>query len=1281
MNSEQNKIINDKDNNNDNSKSTNFLTQLKEKINSIEDNKKDSNDIKNEEKIKDKNDFKTENKEKKSEDDFIMKIEEGMTNNNNTLNNNDSNFSIEKEKKLENKDSNEISNETFKNDIQSNENQQKINVIPNDIDQNTLSIKLKEENKIISKNIIINNQVLNKTENLNNDSEKNNKIDINEKNKTSKEQETNIEEKTKEKHKNINQEKPKEKNIISNNEKEEEKEKQHNLSPSCLNKCIQWILNADIKNKNLNQNINKISNNFKTHYTFFGSSSFFKKLEQSLINSLHNPQNISSSFYRNMAYQGILDSLKIESNKKLDSININSKEQISSLKDLLNLNYPLDNTKTNYSIIDANLCMKENLKNLFLIEFDLGQIKENNNNNQDNKENCDFRKINDDCVEREIDFKLNGFFHGKKMFQKDLTFSVGYRDFIKGIQFQIKQKIQKMKNFQNNLFAKVLNNANIGIEFFVPSLTENSQTNFNAIVNSNIEINKIYLELTIPNNFINNKINITPNIIEGMTEDSYSISTKKTEINSPKKEDNNVSNSVSNHSNINLNYNNNNKMNVPNRNCNFTENLKNILFHSNVSSPSFPNLGINRSIPASPHLNNYQNFIYQQKYSPLITSNMNNNMNFNLVNNNFQPILNQNRFYPTTPNYPLSPVPPQPQQIFCSPQTNTYSPLSASLMMKPIPYTGKIMQPQPYLMNSPFNTSNYSSPYMGQNQNRNTPSFNSLNNRKISESFQNENQINNSSRNAYNSNHQTPLIMRRQEEEYINQFLSPKSVGPSTSFNLANNFNLANINLNMNKINNSGYQLNPMNNINQMKQQMNQMGNFNQMGNVIPMTIRQKIFEKTKNEEVDKINKILNTMNRIRPNNNNNNNMNNINNFNNFSSNNNIRTNIMKSNMIPSMNLNNTNNLNNFNNINAIKNFPSINNIQNMQNNSTLTNIMNVNNNINLNNINNINNINRMNNIINNINTKKNINIEKGEMSENQKIKNIFILENQNKSNLDLFLKTVTPLYKISTNTEYLKLKINKIFESLKLMSILGLKTIYYNDGELLNIWYSLSLSSLLIKVTNKKLINEIFQEIKNKRKIQENLILKQNEEITFTESFFTLNFTTEYLDISFIETKPDYFRKSYNSLIKSLSNSIPFFDKISLEDIDLTKSFFAIYYSSVKIQKPFTPHSFLVYYYFNNEYNQENNKGITIINEKYFRQNIAGILPFKVNNEFFLQKINFSNNLIYNSTTQSYGCYNPDNFPLINITYKVLNEINKYTRGNSYDYEHFFKMKNYNYK
>jgi hypothetical protein len=252
-------------------------------------------------------------------------------------------------------------------------------------------------------------------------------------------------------------------------------------------------------------------------------------------------------------------------------------------------------------------------------------------------------------------------------------------------------------------------------------------------------------------------------------------------------------------------------------------------------------------------------------------------------------------------------------------------------------------------------------------------------------------------------------------------------------------------------------------------------------------------------------------------------------------------------------------------------------------------------------------------------------------------------------------------------------------------MSLLGLKNTYYNNGELLNIWYSLTLSHLYIKIIDKQLISQIFQEIKARKKLSDNYILKQNEEIVINESFFTLYFTTEYLDINFIETKPDYNRKSYNSLIKIISNTIPFFDKITLKDIDLAKSFYSILYSSAKILKPFTPHSFLVYYLFTNDLIQDNKTNInnSTNNEIYAKQIIAGILHFKVNNEFFMQKINFNNNMAYKQQIQNYqnyGFYNPDNFPFINITYKILNEIQKYARGNSYDYEHFIKIKNYNY-
>jgi hypothetical protein len=183
--------------------------------------------------------------------------------------------------------------------------------------------------------------------------------------------------------------------------------------------------------------------------------------------------------------------------------------------------------------------------------------------------------------------------------------------------------------------------------------------------------------------------------------------------------------------------------------------------------------------------------------------------------------------------------------------------------------------------------------------------------------------------------------------------------------------------------------------------------------------------------------------------------------------------------------MNNPNNINNFNNISANKNMQNIQNIQNMQNihnlqNNNIPNMISVNNNINLN-MNNMSNMIRVN---NNINCQMNLNHENVELSEKQKIQNLFIIENQNKTNLDLFLKSVTPIYKITKDNDFSNLKIHTIFDNMKLISLLGLKTIYYNNGELLDIWYSLSFSSFFIKIINKQLITKIFNEIKNKKKI-----------------------------------------------------------------------------------------------------------------------------------------------------------------------------------------------------
>jgi hypothetical protein len=134
--------------------------------------------------------------------------------------------------------------------------------------------------------------------------------------------------------------------------------------------------------------------------------------------------------------------------------------------------------------------------------------------------------INDNCVEREVEFRLNGEFHGNKIFMNDLLFTVSYRDFIKSIQFRLnnfKSKIlahnynrkflenKNYHNFQNldknqkKFYGKMINNVNIGIEFYKPQQFNQLQTNFNSIVNSEIELTKIFIELTIPKKLIDQK--------------------------------------------------------------------------------------------------------------------------------------------------------------------------------------------------------------------------------------------------------------------------------------------------------------------------------------------------------------------------------------------------------------------------------------------------------------------------------------------------------------------------------------------------------------------------------------------------------------------------------------------------------------------------------------------------------------------------------------------------------------------------------------------------------
>ena len=289
-------------------------------------------------------------------------------------------------------------------------------------------------------------------------------------------------------------------------------------------------------------------------------------------------------------------------------------------------------------IIDANLAIKENLQNIFLIEFDL--LNNNKDNNYNNKFIKLLREINH--PDREIFFVLTGTIHGVKMFTSELKFSVEQRKFIKSIQFKletykkdlINQKIQhpnspdKLK-IRNTFFAKVLSNTNIGIEFSKPHFDmrnpEKFQTNFNSIVNSKININKIFLEVSIPKSFLSSNDYLTriDDKIEENEKEIKEILLDKFNDNSNEKTTSTTFVSNNNNSNINTN---NTGYNSPTLSAieNMINNNNNIYSKSSLRNkqlkiPSlnqnfnFNYLNIKEHLYNSPHLGySYPKFIQQQ---------------------------------------------------------------------------------------------------------------------------------------------------------------------------------------------------------------------------------------------------------------------------------------------------------------------------------------------------------------------------------------------------------------------------------------------------------------------------------------------------------------------------------------------------------------------------------------------------------------------------------------------------------------------------------------------
>ena len=816
-------------------------------------------------------------------------------------------------------------------------------------------------------------------------------------------------------------------------------------------------------------------------------------------------------------------------------------------------------------IIDANLAIKENLQNIFLIEFDLL------NNNKDNNYNSKFMKLLREInhPDREIFFVLNGTIHGIKMFTSELKFSVEQRKFIKSIQFKldtykkdlINQKIQhpnspdKLK-IRNTFFAKVLSNTNIGIEFSKPHFDmrnpEKFQTNFNSIVNSKININKIFLEVSIPKSFlssnnyltrIDDKIDENENQIKEILLDKFNDNANEKTTSTTFMSNNNTNNS-------NINNNNNTGYNSPslsgfenmlNNNIYSKSSLRNkqLKIPSLNQNFSFNFLNVKEHLYNSPHLGysypkfvQNHNFMTPDNFSLLFGGgrSINNNNTVNNINNStfssslhFSPTFGLNNF-----NF------------------NSYLPVSPGGRS----YIGNNNQ----IMFNNFNNNTNNKMYP------NIPPFeldpnNSMLSRYSENSLFSESNTNN------NNNINSPRSVINYPSNYYNtgfngitnnfncmtnqSRLSVRSFGGNQYNNLFNNLNNMSFNLNAN---NHGY-MSPRNvsNLNFTKFNISEdKNNFNNNGIT---TIKQKIIDWEKANGEKDIKKDLNKEN----NNFMNNNLDNINNIN-------IENNkkieyfieyyegicnylIFLRNSTPHLSKKYLNNYREITLENFFKAFQKI----------SLCGL-------------------KIDFLFNNINEKNINNKNIWNICYNVTLSSLEI----SFSNRDIIINIIDYLISIKKCSPQIKSKIEENYN--------------YSKEQIIN-------------MNN---INNIIN--KNNNYIEFYPVDKNNSLKIVLRGFSKIS-------IEYNENKPPHLRKSFYQQIKDISNILSL-NNIVLNNI-VGKSYFSVRYTPINCRnKNNIQTSFINYYKF-----KINEERITYSN-KYIDIPVIGILPLKLNHKFFLEKI-----------------------------------------------------------
>lgn len=123
---------------------------------------------------------------------------------------------------------------------------------------------------------------------------------------------------------------------------------------------------------------------------------YIKEINEDKLSNLINNDMPNTEF--NNKYKDTIITIE-QQNKDLQKDKYNNK--FSTIKDNYLKVFPIDNNAFNFLIVDSNLAIKENLNNIFFIEFNLI------NDQKDLEHLKVFTEINNEKVNKDINFTLN----------------------------------------------------------------------------------------------------------------------------------------------------------------------------------------------------------------------------------------------------------------------------------------------------------------------------------------------------------------------------------------------------------------------------------------------------------------------------------------------------------------------------------------------------------------------------------------------------------------------------------------------------------------------------------------------------------------------------------------------------------------------------------------------------------------------------------------------------------------------------------------------------------